>query len=67
MRGDPRDPEARPDLVGDLVRQVDGLVGRHDGQLRGGPERAVGLRPVDPHAPTDAATVHALADRVDDT
>jgi hypothetical protein len=41
VRGDPGDPEACADLVTDLVRQLHSPICRNDGQLRGGPDRAV--------------------------
>src|SRR3954471_8822409 len=67
VRGDAGDPEARTDLVADLRRELDSLLVRHDGQLRGGSERTVRLRPVDPDALADAAAVDAFSDGVDDT
>ena len=52
-------PRHAPTVVADLVREVDGLLGRHDRQLRGRAEGAVGLRAVHPDATTDPAGVDA--------
>ena len=46
VRGDARDPEARTRLIGDFIGELHSLLSRHCRQLRGGPERAVGLRAV---------------------
>ena len=54
--GDARDAEARTELVADLVRQRDGLLGGHDRELGGRAERAVGLGAVDPDAFADPGT-----------
>ncbi len=45
VRGDARDAHARPHLVADRVREIDGQCLGHHGGLRGGPERPVGLGP----------------------
>jgi hypothetical protein len=47
------------------VRQVHGLPVRHDGELRRGPGRPVGLRAVDLDAAADPGRVHVPADRLD--
>ena len=43
-------PRHAPDLVAHGIGKRDRLVAGHHGELRGGPERAVGLGPVDPDA-----------------
>ena len=48
-----------------LLTQLDGLLGRHDGPLRCGPERPIGLRAVHPDALADPGRIGALPDRVD--
>jgi hypothetical protein len=48
VRGGAGNPEAGARLVVDLVGQLDSLVSRHDGQLRGSSQGTVRLRPVDP-------------------
>jgi len=53
VRGDTRDAEAGTDLAADLIGQIDCLFRRNHGELSRGAEWSVGLRPVQPHAPTD--------------
>ncbi|MDT4962665.1 MAG: hypothetical protein QOF87_2312 [Pseudonocardiales bacterium] len=62
MCRDSWDAEASAYLVGDLVREVDGLLRRNHGQLCGGAERAIGLRSEQPHATADSAGVDTRAD-----
>ena len=66
VRGDTRDAEAGTDLVADLIGQIDSLFRRNHGELSRGAERSVGLRPVQPHAPTDPTGVNTWSNRVDD-
>ena len=46
MRGDARDPETRTRLIVDFSGELHSLLRGNNCQLRGGPEWAVGLRPV---------------------
>ena len=66
MRGDARDPETGSHLVAYLARKRYGLFGRDDSELRRGPERPIGLRPVDPDALADSLSIDAAADQVND-
>src|SRR3989442_15115354 len=65
MRGDARYAEASALLERNAVRQRYGLRGGHDDILGRGAERAMGLRPVAPHALADSRARDALPDAVD--
>src|SRR5205823_10359605 len=65
MRGDARYAEASALLERNAVRQRYGLRGGHDDILGRSAERAIGLRPVAPHALADSRARDALPDAVD--
>src|SRR2546426_5276469 len=65
MRGDARYAEASALLERNAVRQRYGLRGGHDDILGRSAERAIGLRPVAPHALADSRARDALPNAVD--
>ena len=65
--GDPGYPQARAELVVDLVGQHHRGDLRDDGELRSGAVRAVGLGVVDPDPLPAAVLRDTLTDSIDDT
>jgi hypothetical protein len=65
MRSDPWYPKARAQLVADRIRQLHGLVRGHDRNLRGGAERTIRLRPVQPHTLTNTRGINTFPHGID--
>src|SRR4051812_10763742 len=66
MGRDPGDAQTGTELIADLIRERDGLTGRHDRELRGSAESPVRLGAIHPDALADATTLDTIADSVDD-
>jgi hypothetical protein len=67
VSGDPGDPEASAELIGEVVGKQDGQIGGYDGVLGSGAERPIRLGPIHPHPLADPAMINVGADCVDDT
>src|SRR4051812_14179804 len=66
MGRDPGDAQTGTELIADLIRERDGLIGGHDRELGGSAESPVRLGAIDPDALADATTLDTIADSVDD-